>query len=124
MSNRKTVPMTPELRERWQRAVQETEAELPELHELGERLREAAAEETLSGHLRRAIHRSRRRLEAIAAAAGISAEDLNSFLSGEHTLRSDVLDRLALAVDFTTSLQDIGQSPHAGNPLGADAATG
>jgi hypothetical protein len=70
MSDRQTVPMTPELRERWQRAVRETEAELPELLDMGERLREAACENTLSGHLRRAIHRSRRRLEAIAESAG------------------------------------------------------
>ena len=110
MSNRKTVPMTPELRERWQRAVRETEAELPELLDLGQSLREAAAEETLSGHLRRAIHHSRRRLESIASAAGIPIEDLNAYLSGDHTLRSDVLDRLALAVDFTQSLQGVGQA--------------
>ena len=103
--------MTPELRERWQRAVRETEAELPELLDMGERLREAACENTLSGHLRRAIHRSRRRLEAIAESAGIAVEDLNLFLSGEHTLRSDVLDRLALAVGFTKGLQAVGQPP-------------
>ena len=63
-------------------AVRETEAELPELLEMGERLREAACENTLSGHLRRAIHRSRRRLEAIAESAGIAVEDLNLFLAG------------------------------------------
>jgi hypothetical protein len=111
MSDRQTVPMTPELRERWQRAVRETEAELPELLDMGERLREAACENTLSGHLRRAIHRSRRRLEAIAESAGIAVEDLNLFLSGERTLRSDVLDRLALAVEFTKGLQAVAQSP-------------
>ncbi len=118
MSNRKTVPMTPELRERWQNAVQETEAELPELLGLGERLREAAREDTISGHLRRAVHHSRLRLEKIAAAAGIPVESLNAFLSGEHTLRSDVLDRLALAVDFTRSLQSIGQEHERGNEFG------
>ena len=41
------------------------------------------------------------RREAIAESAGIAVEDLNLFLSGEHTLRSDVLDRLTLAVEFT-----------------------
>jgi hypothetical protein len=103
--------MTPELRERWQLAVRETEAELPELLDMGERLREAACEDTLSGHLRRAIHRSRHRLEAIAESAGIAVEDLNLFLSGERTLRSDVLDRLALAVEFTKGLQAAWQPP-------------
>jgi len=112
MSERKIVPMTPELRERWQRAIQETEAELPELLDLGKRLREAARENTLSGHLRRAIHLSKRTLAELAAAAGIPLTNLNEFLSGEHTLRSDVLDRLALAVDFTKSLQQAGKSPH------------
>jgi hypothetical protein len=48
MSDRQTVPMTPELRERWQRAVRKTEAELPELPDMGERLREAACENTPS----------------------------------------------------------------------------
>jgi len=103
--------MTPELRERWQLAVRETEAELPELLGMGERLYEAACEDTLSGHLRRAIHRSRHRLEAIAESAGIAVEDLNLFLSGERTLRSDVLDRIALAVDFTKGLQAAWQPP-------------
>jgi len=96
--------MTPELRARWERAKQETEAELPELLELGRRMREAGSEDTLSGHLRRAIHRSPRELADIAAAVGISAVQLNEFLSGERTLRSDVLDRLACAVDFARTL--------------------
>ena len=113
MNERKVVPMTPELRERWQRAVQETEAELPELLDLGKRLHEAAREETISGYLRRAIHHSTRTLAELSAAVGIPLSDLNAFLSGDHTLRSDVLDRLALAVDFTKSLQQVGKSPQA-----------
>ena len=104
MNNRKIVAMTPELRERWERAKKETDNELPALHDLGERMREASAEDTLSGHLRRAIHCSPRELEDIAAAAGISPRELNEFLSGERTLRSDVLDRLAAAVGFPQSL--------------------
>jgi hypothetical protein len=104
--------MTPELRERWQRANDETRAELPELIELGRRMREASAENTLSGHLRRAIHQSRRELVEIAAAAGITAVELNEFLSGDRTLRSDVLDRLAAAVNFS---QVLSQAPTAGS---------
>lgn len=92
--------MTPELRQRWERARQETERDLPELRKLGERMREAAMEDTLSGHLRRAIHRNSRELADIAFAAGISSSELSEFLSGERTLRSDVLDRLGAAVDF------------------------
>ena len=104
MSERKTVPMTPELRERWERARQETEAELPELFEQGRLMREASREDTLSGHLRRAIHGSSHDLAQIAASAGIDLTSLNEFLCGERTLRSDVLDRLALAVGFTKAL--------------------
>jgi len=101
MTERKIQPVTPELKERWERARKETEAELPELLELGRQMREAQTEETLSGHLRRAVHGSRRELGEIAAAAGISLAQLNGFLSGKQTLRSDVMDRIALAVDFT-----------------------
>lgn len=66
MKDRKVVPLTPELRGRWQRARDETAAELPELLDLGRQMREAAAEDTLSGHLRRAIHRSPRELPDIS----------------------------------------------------------
>ena len=74
------------------------EQELPELHQRDARMREGAAEPTLSGSLRRAVHRSRRPLTDIAHQAGISTAALCGFLEGEHTLQSDVLDRLAQAV--------------------------
>ncbi len=78
--------------------------ELPELVERDERMQEAAAEETLCGHLRRAIHQSRRPLRDLARDAGISTTLLCDFLEGERTLRSDVLDRLTHAVGVTVSL--------------------
>ncbi len=80
------------------------EQELPALAERDARMCEAAAEDTLCGHLRQAIHRSRRPLRDIAREAGISTTVLCSFLEGERTLRSDVLDRLAQAVGATISL--------------------
>ena len=80
------------------------EQELPELAGRDDRMREAADEDTLSGHLRRAIHRSRRPLRDIGREAGISTALLCDFLEGERTLRSDVLDRLAQAVGVTISL--------------------
>ena len=49
--------------------------------------------------------------EPQAESAGSAVEDLNLFLSGERTLRSDVLDRLALAVEFTKGLQAAVQPP-------------
>ncbi len=78
--------------------------ELPELHQRDARMRESAEEETLSGHLRRAIHRSGRPLGDIASQAGISTTVLCAFLEGERTLRSDVLDRLAQAAAVHISL--------------------
>lgn len=83
---------------------QRIEQELPELIERDARMHEAAAEETLCGHLRRAIHQSRRPIRAIADDAGIASTVLCDFLEGDRTLRSDVLDRLAQAVSVTISL--------------------
>ena len=74
------------------------------------RMRIRTLHNTLSGHLRRAIHRSRRRLEAIAESAGIAVEDLNLFLRGKHAAIRRA-DRLALAVEFTKGLQAVGQPP-------------
>jgi hypothetical protein len=111
MAERKISPMTPELKERWERARKETEAELPDLFELGRQMREAQSEDTLSGHLRRAVHRSGRELAEVAAAAGITHELLNGFLSGKQTLRSDVMDRIALAVGFTKAGSQAPSTP-------------
>jgi len=80
------------------------EQELPALADRDARMAEAAAEDTLSGHLRQAIHRSRRPLREIGREAGISTTVLCDFLEGERTLRSDVLDRLTQAVGVTVSL--------------------
>ena len=91
----KTVPA--ELLEQLKQDRALVAAELPEATQRGGRLREAAAENTVSGHLRRAIHKSQRRLDGIARDAGISVEALCDWLSGDRTLRSDVLDRLAQA---------------------------
>ncbi len=56
--------------------------------------KEAREEATLSGELRRAIHASELSLAEIAARAGIAPLVLDDFLTGERTLRSDVIDRL------------------------------
>jgi hypothetical protein len=78
--------------------------ELPELAERNSRMQEAAAEETLCGHLRRAVHVSRRPLRDISRDAGITTAVLCDFLEGERTLRSDVLDRIAQAAQITISV--------------------
>src|SRR5436189_5750128 len=79
--------------------------ELPELIERGRLLDEAAAENSLCGHLRRALHRSGRPLKKIAAEVGLDVFVLCDFLEGTRTLRSDVLDRLAQAVAATIQVE-------------------
>ena len=56
--------------------------------------KEAREEATLTGELRRAIQESELSLATIAAQAGVTPSMLDDFLTGERTLRSDVLDRL------------------------------
>ena len=99
----KTIPA--ELLEQLHRDREKIAAELQELKERGQRLDEAAAENSLSGHLRRAIHQSGRPLKKIAAEAGLDVFVLCDFLEGTATLRSDVLDRLAQAAGATIHLE-------------------
>ncbi len=103
MATTKSVPT--ELPEQLRRDREKTATELPELIERGRLLDEAAAENSLSGHLRRAIHRSGRPLKKIAAEVGLDVFVLCDFLEGRRTLRSDVLDRLAQAVAATIQVE-------------------
>ena len=103
MATPKQIP--PELLEQLRRDREKIAAELPELKERAQRLDEAAAENSLSGHLRRAIHRSGRPLKKIAAEVGLDLFVLCDFLEGTRTLRSDVIDRLAQAVGATIHLE-------------------
>ena len=57
--------------------------------------KDAREENTLSGELRRAIHGSGLSLSEIASQTGVTPIVLDDFLTGERTLRSDVIDRLA-----------------------------
>jgi hypothetical protein len=88
---------TPQERERWLKSRAEIEGELPELVAKGRILKEAAAEPTLSGVVRRAVHRTGLNLPKVAKEAGLTESQVHEFLLGERTLRSDVLDRLARA---------------------------
>jgi len=91
----------PELLDRLERDRQLIEQELPELQQRGARMEKAAAEDTLSGHLRSAIHQSNRPLRDLAAESGITSTQLCDFLEGQKPLPSDVLDRWAEAVGVT-----------------------
>lgn len=75
-------------------------AELPDLAAQDRLRKEAREEGTLSGELRRAIHASPLPLAAIADKAGVSLLVLDEFLTGERTLRSDVMDRLAVILGY------------------------
>jgi hypothetical protein len=97
--------VSPELLEQLRRERSLIAEELPELNARQERMSEAKAEETLSGHLRRAIHGSGRLVRDLAADAGIPSQVLCDFLEGTRTLRSDVLDRLAQAMHATICVE-------------------
>ena len=99
MANARHVPE--ELMQQLRRDRERVATELPELKARRARLDEAASENSLSGHLRRAIHASGRPLQKIAGEAGLELFVLCDFLEGTRTLRSDVLDRLAQAVGAT-----------------------
>ena len=102
-ARRVTRDLTPAEQVRLRQARDAIAQELPDLA-LRDRMRKEASEEpTLSGELRRAIHASELSLAAIAASAGVTPLILDEFLTGERTLRSDVLDRLAKAVGFELS---------------------
>ena len=103
MATSKHIPA--ELLEQLRRDRDEIAAELPEMIERGRRLEEAAAENSLCGHLRGAIHRSGRPLKKVAADVGLDVFVLCDFLEGTRTLRSDVLDRLAQAVMATIRVE-------------------
>jgi hypothetical protein len=109
MSTAKTIPA--ELLEQLRGDREKIAAELPELMARGQRLEEAAAENSLSGHLRRAIHHSGRPLKTIAAEVGLDVFVLCDFLEGTATLRSDVLDRLAQAVGATIHVEPTRLKP-------------
>jgi hypothetical protein len=77
--------------------------ELPELRDRDARMYHAAAEDTLCGHLRRAVHASPRPIRDIAKDSGIDSELLCDFLEGTRTLQSDVLDRLMQAAGIAVT---------------------
>ncbi len=87
---------------------EEIAAELPDMLARDQLRREARMEATLSGDLRRAVHASPMSLSAIARQVGIDPIVLDEFLTGERTLRSDVLDRLAGILGYDLSPARVG----------------
>ncbi|MCE9553794.1 MAG: helix-turn-helix transcriptional regulator [Planctomycetes bacterium] len=77
--------------------------ELPDLVARDQMRKDAGEETTLSGELRRAIHASDLSLSVLAQRVGITPHLLDDFLTGERTLRSDVMDRLSAALGYELS---------------------
>lgn len=102
-SRRIARTLTPRQKARLQRQRRLIARELPDLIAQERKLKEASDEPTLSGELRRAVHSSSLSLADIAVKAGIPPLALNEFLTGERTLRSDVLDRLTQCLELELS---------------------
>jgi hypothetical protein len=82
-------------------------AELNDLTSRDQMRKEAREEPTLSAEMRRAIHASDKSLSTIAVQAGMTPLQLDEFLTGERTLRSDVIDRLAQVLGYELKITAI-----------------
>ncbi len=98
-ARRITRELTPDEKARLEKSRTAVADELSELVAQGQLLKDAAEEKTFSGALRRAIHASDLSIDQVAEKAGISMLVLGEFLTGERTLRSDVIDRLAIVLE-------------------------
>ena len=94
-ARRVTRDLSPAEQQRLRRHQEQIAGELPEMAARDQMRKDAREEATLSGQLRRAVHASELSLSAVADQAGITPLLLDEFLTGERTLRSDVMDRLA-----------------------------
>lgn len=103
---RVTRELTPAEQARLAKYREQIAAELPDLVARDQMRKDARTETTLSGQLRRAVHQSDMSLAELAARVGISPITLDDFLTGERTLRSDVMDRLAQIVGYELSPVD------------------
>jgi hypothetical protein len=81
--------------EELQRLRAAADAELPEFIERAERRRRAMEEQNVSGQLRRAIADDGFRFQALAAAAGVSTQEIADFMTGDIALPSTAVDLLA-----------------------------
>lgn len=90
--------LTADEQSRLERYREQVAQELPDLIARDQLRKNASEEDTASGALRRAIHKSDLLLPQIAERVGISSLELDQFLTAEATLPSDVIDRLAEAV--------------------------
>ena len=94
----RTLTEAEQTRLRQQRAL--IADELPDLVLRDQLRKDARDEATLSGELRRAVNNSEHSLAEIAQRCGVTPLLLDDFLTGERTLRSDVLDRLVHVLGY------------------------
>ena len=87
-------------KERLTQHREQVASELPEMVARDRMRKEAREQATLSGDLRRAIHASLLSVPAIAQRVGVTPVTLDEFLTGERTLGSDVMDRLATVLNY------------------------
>lgn len=104
----KAVP--PELADQLRRDRNLIAAEREDLERRHDLLQKAAAENTLCGHLRRAVHKAGRSLTAIAEDAGLDPFELCDWLEGTQPLSSEMLDRIATAAGVEIQLSPKGAS--------------
>jgi hypothetical protein len=91
---RVTLTMTPQQKAEWRDAVERESAAREENIAHLRKIKASAAQEGFLGDLRRAMARSRRPLEELAAEIGIESRLLSDFLAGEAELPAAALDRL------------------------------
>jgi transcriptional regulator with XRE-family HTH domain len=92
--------LTPAEEERLTKYRAQIARELPDLAARDQLRKDAREDRTFSGELRRAVHESELSLAEIAARAGVTPVVLDDFLTGERTLRSDVIDRLTSLLGY------------------------
>ncbi len=109
-AKRITRPLTEQEQQRVVKSRSQVAQELPELQVRDHMRKDAREENTLSGDLRRSIHASDLSLSEIASQACITPVLLDDFLTGERTLRSDIMDRLASVLGYDVAPPETSQS--------------
>lgn len=114
---------TEEERQRLAALREKIKQELPDLVARNQLRDEARREASLTGALRRAVHASKRPITHLAREIGIEPAMLDEFLTGERTLRSDVMDRLAKTVGYDLSPPAAHIAPPAAGLADSSSAT-
>lgn len=100
-----TQTISPERMDEIRRSWPVLDAEADEMAQRAERMKEAAAELSLCGELRRAVHQSGIHMKILAERIGLDPIVFSEWLQGVRNLRSDVLDRVAQSVGATVSVK-------------------